>query len=160
MDVHASCYSYPTRFLQWFHDFGFGLVVECGDRCVCKISQRWDIVSRLQSVQQPWFSTTEYGRKSLAIKVAIDCVMRFALSEPGGSFDNIVCSMALCLAATTGTTECFSSSGWKRVIWLLIFVVFPKYFSFILQNLQIVWLLSSSFPLQLHRSQNISTRQF
>ena len=53
--------------------------------------------------QDSWFATTEYGCKSLAIKVAIEFVIRFALSELGESFD-IACYMVL-----------------------LMFVVFPKY---------------------------------
>lgn len=39
-------------------------------------------------------SATEYGRKSLAIEVAVEFVIRFALSELGGNFDT-ACLMVI-----------------------------------------------------------------
>lgn len=45
--------------------------------------------------------TTAYGRRSLAINVAMDDEIRFALSEQRGSFDS-PSSIVPWLAATTG----------------------------------------------------------
>lgn len=64
---------------------------------------------------------------SVWIEVTTEFVIRFALCELGGKLD-MACSMVFWLEETT--TDCFlSSSGWKRVMWFLMFVVFPKYFS-------------------------------
>lgn len=64
---------------------------------------------------------------------------------------DIARSMVLWLAATTSCFSC--ASGWKRSLWFLMHFVFPKYFTLVLCNLHIVWHLSMSFSLQLHKNQ-------
>lgn len=90
IDVPAShVQSYPARSLQLFHEFSLGIIVVYGDRCVIKISSRRKLFLGsyvCNIVRKPWFSTTEYGRKSLTIKVAMEFDIRFASSELGGVF--------------------------------------------------------------------------
>ena len=80
-------------------------------------------------------STTEDRRKSSVIEVAVEVVIGFALSESGESFD-----------MTRWIGLLFSSSGWKHVMWFLVFVVFPKYFSWVRHIVHVVVLVQEVFP--------------
>ena len=134
-----------TASIKWcrliiFHS-GFWLVL-----CVSKTRSRLDVASRFQSAQHSmkalvlddWIRMQVLGNS-----VAIEFVILFALFKLGGKFD-IAYLMVLWLKAST--TNCFSSSfGWKCVMWFIMFVMFPKYFSLVRHNLHVVWLLSRSF---------------
>lgn len=64
--------------------------------------------------QKPWLVTTTYGRKSFAIKVAMDDDICFALSELRWSSDN-PSSIVRWLAAKTGGIFSSCNPEWKRV---------------------------------------------
>ena len=86
--------------------------------------------------EKPTFSTTEYGLKSNAVKLAMDLVIRFFLSEFGWSCAT-ACSIILWLASATD--RCFSpNSGWHHTRWFQKFVVLLKYLSWVPCTLQTV----------------------
>ena len=80
----STCQSYPTCFLKLFRDFVFCLVVECWDHCINEISSIC-LICILAPKCATWSkssgSQSEYRHKSLAIKVAIEFVTHFTLSE-------------------------------------------------------------------------------
>lgn len=73
-------------------------------------------------------SYQQYGHKSLAIKVAVEIVICVALSELGGKFDILLNGPPV---GSNYNRLLFPSSGWKHVMWFLMFVIFPKYFSLV-----------------------------
>lgn len=100
-------------------------------------------------------STIEHGHKTKAIKVSVEVVSGFALSESGETFD-ITRWIGL-----VGLVGLLSSSGWKHVMRFHVFVVFPKHFSLVRHIVHVVVLVqvvvpSTSWPKCFHTLFNSS----
>ena len=87
------------------------------------------------------FSTTEYGLKSNAIKLAMDLVIRFALSGFSWSCAT-ACLIVLLLASATG--HCFSPRCFLKLI------VLSKYLSWVPHTIQTVYVLTRTYVFIAH----------